>query len=132
MSLNPIRLLPAAAILLLAVALSGCGGGGGGNDSGAAAPPAPASPPQVTVSVAATDTKGAPLSYQWQATDGSIVDVNSAATTWTLPAGPGLHFAYVMISNGRGGYLERRVAVSTDSIGVAALVPAPQAFDAPP
>ncbi len=134
MSLNPIRLLPAAAILLLAVALSGCGGGGGGggNDSGAAAPPAPASPPQVTVSVAATDPKGAPLSYQWQATDGSIVDVNSAATTWTLPAGPGLHFAYVMISNGRGGYLERRVAVSTDSIGVAALVPAPQAFDAPP
>jgi hypothetical protein len=48
-----------------------------------------------------------------------------------VPAGPGLHFAYVLVSNGKGGYTERRVAVSTDDIGVAKATPAARSFDAP-
>jgi len=71
----------------------------------------------VTVAVQATDTSGGTLTYRWKSTDGTIQNVNAASTTWTLPAGPGLHFAYVLVSNGKGGYTERRIAVNTDTIG---------------
>lgn len=70
----------------------------------------------VTVSVAASDPYGHPLSYQWRSTDGTIQNVNAPSTTWKLVNGPGLHFAYVLVSNGFGGYTERRVAVNTDSM----------------
>jgi hypothetical protein len=73
--------------------------------------------PTVRVSVQATDTSRAPLHYQWRSTDGVIQNVDSSITTWTLPPGPGLHFAYVLVSNGLGGYTERRIAVNTDTIG---------------
>jgi hypothetical protein len=35
-------------------------------------------------------------------------------TVWTMPDGPGLHFAYVTVSDGRGGYIEQQYAVSSD------------------
>jgi hypothetical protein len=68
----------------------------------------------VRVSVTAMDSSGGRLHYRWRSTDGSIADVNLPATTWKLPPGPGLHYAHVLVSNGRGGYTERRVAVNTD------------------
>jgi hypothetical protein len=46
-----------------------------------------AAPPTVTVSVLATDLSGGTLSYKWKSTDGNIVNVNAASTTWTLPSG---------------------------------------------
>lgn len=70
--------------------------------------------PTVTVKVVASDINGNPLSYHWRATDGQIQDVNAPMTTWTLPSGPGIHFAYVLVSNGMGGYTERRLIVNTD------------------
>jgi hypothetical protein len=71
----------------------------------------------VQVSVNVVDTSGGRLRYRWRATDGVIANVNSPTTTWTLPAsGPGLHFAYVMVSNGMGGYTQRRIAVDTDNL----------------
>jgi hypothetical protein len=73
--------------------------------------------PTVTVAVQATDNSGGTLRYQWKSTDGTIQNVNAASTTWTLPAGPGVHFASVLVSNGLGGYTERRIAVNTDTIG---------------
>lgn len=74
--------------------------------------------PTVKVSVQAADTSpGGVLHYRWRSTDGQITDVNAPTTTWALPAGPGLHFAYVLVSNGLGGYTERRIAVNTDTIG---------------
>jgi hypothetical protein len=85
----------------------------------------------VQVSVVASDLAGHPLTYTWQSTDGTIQNVNSATTTWTLPDGPGLHFAYVLVSNGFGGYTERRLAVNTDTIGTPLIVPSPLPF-APP
>ena len=72
--------------------------------------------PTVTVAVNATDSLGRTLHYQWKSTDGSIQNVNVPSTTWTLPEGPGLHFAYVLVSNGLGGFTERRIAVNTDTI----------------
>src|SRR5882724_5972331 len=49
--------------------------------------------PTVQVAVQATDVSGAALHYRWKASDGVLVDVDAATTSWTLPAGPGLHFA---------------------------------------
>jgi len=85
----------------------------------------------VKVSVTVSNAGGGVLSYQWRATDGSIVQANSPTTTWTLPHGPGLHFAYVLVSNGKGGYTERRVAVNTDAIGGAVVIPSPVTVAAP-
>jgi len=90
------------------------------------------SPPTVIVSVQTQDTSGGTLSYRWLSSDGTIKNANSASTTWTLPNGPGLHFAYVLIQNGRGGFAEGRVAVNTDTIGTPPKTPPPQALAAPP
>jgi len=94
----------------------------------AGAPP----PPTVVVTVQATDTSGGKLSYRWRSSDGTIKNVDHPTTTWTLPNGPGLHFAYVLIGNGLGGFTERRVAVNTDTIGTPPKVPAPRKLVAPP
>jgi len=104
----------------------------GGNKTASPPPPPTPTPPSVQVNVVATDSAGNTLSYRWKATDGTIVDANSPSTSWTLPNGPGLHFAYVLVSNGNGGYTERRVAVNTDSIGTPAVVPPPVSLSPPP
>jgi len=90
------------------------------------------SPPTVIVSVQTHDISGGTLSYRWLSSDGTIKNVNSASTTWTLPNGPGLHFAYVMVQNGLGGFAEGRIAVNTDTIGTAPKTPPPQTIAAPP
>ena len=92
---------------------------------------ASAAPPVVTVSVTASDTTGGTLRYRWKSTDGIIINANSPTTTWTLPNGPGLHFAYVLVSNGKGGYTERRVAMNTDTIGTPVVIPSPRNLVAP-
>jgi hypothetical protein len=68
----------------------------------------------VQVSVDASEFFGNPLTYQWRTTDGHIVNQNAPTTGWTLPSGPGIHFAYVLVSNSKGGYTEGRIAVNTD------------------
>jgi hypothetical protein len=45
-----------------------------------------------------------------------IKNLNASTTVWKLPPGPGLHFAYVLVSNGLGGYTERRIGINTDSL----------------
>src|SRR5882757_43994 len=87
---------------------------------------------RVRVTVQATDPNGRPLSYQWRSTDGRIANVNAATTTWRLADGPGLHFAYVLVSNGAGGYTERRLAVNTDTIGAPFTIPPPLSLAPPP
>ena len=87
--------------------------------------------PTVTVAVVATDPGGFALHYQWKSTDGTITNVNAASTTWVLPNGPGLHFAYVLVSDAHGGYTERRVAVNTDTIGTPPVIPPPVTWAAP-
>ncbi|MDE2452827.1 MAG: hypothetical protein KGL43_04475, partial [Burkholderiales bacterium] len=75
--------------------------------------------------MAAADAQGNALQYQWRVTSGSIDNINSSHTVWTLPDGPGLHFAYVLISNGKGGYVEQQYAVSSDALGTTAPARAP-------
>jgi hypothetical protein len=73
------------------------------------------------------------LSFEWRSTDGRVVDQNSPTTTWTAPDGPGLHFVYVLVKNGKGGYTERRVAMSTeDAAGVPPKVLDPVNYAPPP
>ncbi len=92
---------------------------------------AASSPPVVTVSANATDPLGNTLSYSWRVTDGAILSRSGNSMTWRLPRGPGLHFAYVLVANSKGGYTERRVAVSTDKIGAPLISRPSQIFSAP-
>jgi hypothetical protein len=80
----------------------------------------------VQVSVDASEFFGNPLTYRWRATDGRIAYQNSPTTNWTLPNGPGIHFAYVLVSNGEGGYTEGRIAVNTDGNPTTTVVPRDQ------
>jgi len=77
----------------------------------------------VRLSVDASESFGNPLSYRWRATDGHIVDPTGFTTDWILPNGPGIHFAYVLLSNGRGGVTEDRIAVNTDNNPTTTVVP---------
>jgi hypothetical protein len=54
--------------------------------------------------------------YQWRVTGGSIDNRNASSTVWTLPASRGIHFAYVTVSDGRGGYVEQQYAVNADRL----------------
>jgi hypothetical protein len=80
----------------------------------------------VKLSVDASESFGNPLSYQWRATDGHIVHPDALTTDWILPNGPGIHFAYVLISNGKGGFTEGRIAVNTDKNPTSTVVPRDQ------
>jgi hypothetical protein len=74
--------------------------------------------PTVQVSVQATDSSSGTLTYCWRSTDGVIQPTNSKTTSWTLPAGRGIHFAYVQVTNSSsGGVTERRIAINTDRFG---------------
>ena len=106
-----------------ALAVVSCGGGtGNSQDSGAN---------KTTLTVAASDADGDALHYQWRVTAGTIENRDAPETVWTMPDGPGLHFAYVTVSDGRGGYVEQQYAASTDAIGAAAPVRAPVSRGAP-
>ena len=87
--------------------LSSCGGGSTGSPSASGSE-------KTYLSVEAADADGDVLSYQWRVTAGSVENRNAKETVWSLPAGPGIHFAYVTISDGRGGWVEQQYAVSTD------------------
>ena len=88
--------------------------------------------PTVHLTVTASDPNNNTPSFQWQTTDGTLFNVSGAQADWLLPSGPGIHFAYVLVSNGKGGYTERRVAVNTDTIGNPVIIPAAVTQAPPP
>lgn len=78
----------------------------------------PTAPLGATVQIQASPTDDGPvdqLHYRWAATDGQVKDEDKASTEWTLPLSSGLHFLYVQVSDGKGGFRERRLAVLTGS-----------------
>ena len=111
------RLRALAIALNLTGLLASCGGASTGTvaDSG---------PEKTTLSVSAVDPDGDALTYEWRVTAGSVDNRNAATTTWTLPTTPGLHFAYVLISDGRGGYVQHQYAVGSDRTATALSAPA--------
>ena len=68
---------------------------------------------------------------QWRVTGGTVDNRNATETVWTLPDGPGLHFAYAMVSDGKGGYAEQQYAVSSDALGIPAPTRAPLSHTPP-
>jgi hypothetical protein len=88
--------------------------------------------PAVHLAALATDAQGHALTFQWRTTDGVLLNVNGNQADWLLASGPGLHFAYVLVSNGNGGYTERRLAVNTDTIGKPIVASPAQLLAAPP
>ncbi|HYD61910.1 MAG TPA: hypothetical protein VEC35_16210 [Noviherbaspirillum sp.] len=119
---------------LLVAMLAGCGDGGessskpvasqlpGTSQAGSPspAPAAPSSPVTLMVSATATDPDGDAINYQWRATDGTISEASGPSVRWTVPGGKGLHFIYVLASDGKGGYTERTLAVDVGEFNVAA------------
>jgi hypothetical protein len=79
--------------------------------------------PTVHLTATATTSTGAALTFTWKATDGVLLNTNGAQTDWLLPPGFGLHFAYVMVADGRGGFREGRLVVNTDSFGAPPVIP---------
>ena len=118
------RVVAIVSAALAAWSLTSCGGGSTGNaqDSG---------PNKTYLRVDASDAQGDSLQYQWRVTAGSVENRNSRETVWTMPEGPGLHFAYVTVYDGRGGYAEQQYAVSTDAIGTPTALRAPVVRPAP-
>lgn len=117
------RLQVLAGACAAAALLVSCGGGTGNDrDSG---------PSKTTLRVQASDAEGDALQYQWRVTSGRIENRNANETVWTLPDGPGLHFAYVTVSDGRGGYVEQQYAVASDALDTPAPARPPVAHTAP-
>lgn len=71
----------------------------------------------VDVSVEAQDPDQQPLSYTWVVTGSAegFTPENAPTVSWTLPDGPGLHTAYLLVTDGFGGVAFGRTDVSTDS-----------------
>lgn len=87
----------------------------GGNGARIAAPGS-----AVDVTVEAEDPDGQPLSYTWVVTGSAegFTSEDAPIVPWTLPGGPGLHTAYVLVTDGHGGVAFGRADVSTDDQGV--------------
>lgn len=100
-------------MVLVGIALAACGGSGNEADSGIN---------KTYLRVEATDPDGDTLHYQWRVTAGRIQNRDANETVWTMPDGAGLHFAYVVVSDAKGGYVEQQYAVSSDALGTAAPV----------
>ncbi len=104
-----------AAVALVATGITSCGGG-----SSSTGTVADSGINKTTLRVEATDADGDALQYQWRVTAGSVENRNARETVWTMPDGPGLHFAYVVVSDGKGGYVEQQYSVATDALGTTA------------
>jgi hypothetical protein len=77
----------------------------------------------VTLVANVSDPDGDALRFAWGVNAGSIGTVTGNTAQWTLPDSPGLAFAYVLVTDGKGAFREGSVTVSTD----AGVVPAPSA-----
>jgi hypothetical protein len=68
----------------------------------------------VNVSVSATDPDGDALQYAWGVTSGNLNSTVGTQVLWTLPNSKGLHFLYVLVSDGRGAYQVAQLPLSSD------------------
>ncbi len=93
--------------------LTSCGTGDSSNSSSSSSPPTAPAGTTVRVSVSATDPDDDKLHYRWAATEGIINNDDAPTTTWVVPPGSGLQFAYVLVYDNKGGYTEKRGVVLT-------------------
>lgn len=110
--------------LVSALAMVACGGGDGSNAT-------PGGPTRTYLSAAATDPDGDTLHYQWRVTAGTLQNADAPQAIWTMPDGPGVHFAYLTVTDDRGGHTVQQYAVATDALQIPAPTPAARQFTAP-
>jgi hypothetical protein len=79
-------------------------------------------PATVRVRADVSDLDGDQLRYTWKTDSGTLDTTSGSEVSWSLPMGRGLHFLYVLVADGKGGYAEQRVALSTDDMSVATSV----------
>jgi hypothetical protein len=108
----------------VALLVTSCGGGTGTDQASGT--------DKTYLRVQASDADGDTLQYQWRVTAGRIENRNANETVWTMPDGPGIHFAYVSVSDGKGGYVEQQYAVNTDALDTDVPARPPVAHTAPP
>ena len=77
----------------------------------------------VTLVANVTDPDGDKLHFTWAVNAGSIGAINDNTAQWILPDSPGIAFAYVLVTDGKGAFREGSTVISTD----AGIVPAPPA-----
>lgn len=124
---------PTSVMTLIAAALlAACSGGSGNGGAGSTGSVANSGPAKTSLRVEAADADGDELRYEWRVTGGTVENRNARETVWTMPDGPGLHFAYVMISDGKGGYVEQQYAVSSDALDTKTPERPPVILGAPP
>ena len=80
----------------------------------------------VTLTAVASDPDGDALNFTWGVNAGAIVSSSGSTAQWKLPNSGGLNFAYVLVNDGKGGYVERNVIVSTDGNAVSGSQAVPQ------
>lgn len=122
--------VPLAGVILTGFIVASCGSGNSSSTSTAPDAPPPPAGTTVQVSVKARDNEGDQLHYRWAATEGTINNVDAPNTTWTIPPSSGLQFAYVLVSDNKGGYTESRAAALTMASvpqGPAVSIPPPPA-----
>jgi hypothetical protein len=74
----------------------------------------------VELVAAASDPNNDKLSFTWASNTGAIISTTGNKARWQLPNSRGINFAYVVVTDGKGGYREANLTVSTD----AGMVPA--------
>src|SRR6185369_14021070 len=84
-------------------------------------------PPGMVVRVNATvdDVNNDPLHFLWRPAAGSgngFVSSDSSNVLWTVPAQGGIHYMYLKVSDGRGGYASARVSISNVPLFFSGLV----------
>lgn len=89
-------------------------------------PPVADGPLTATLSVSATDPDGDALTTEWAVTSGTMAAGPNGTVKWTLPTGGGTHFAYVTVSDGKGAFVERSLALSLGEASATPSTPNPR------
>lgn len=119
------RWFPVFSSLCLAL-LIGCGGRGGSSNTSSATPTQYVGPLTATLSVDSTDPDGDSLSYDWKVTAGTLSATSGRTVNWTVPEGGGVQFAYLTVSDGRGGYVERTLSLELGTPAPPPVIPNPR------
>jgi mono/diheme cytochrome c family protein len=105
---------------------SGCGGGGNSSSANSAKPTQYDGPLTATLSVDSADPDGDILSYDWIVTAGTLSANSGRTVKWTVPKGGGLQFAYLTVSDMRGGYAERTLSLELGTPAPPPAIPNPK------
>jgi hypothetical protein len=79
----------------------------------------------------ASDPDGDPITFTWGVNGGRLLSTLGSTAKWHLPNAGGTNFAYLLVTDSKGGYREAGVTVSSDA-GKVLVPPAPAPVPLPP